>query len=404
MADDQTPLTATGAARVGLTGATRVDQNDLGSPPRRSGGGRIAYLQYLRAIAAGSVLLYHASYYLASLRAEPTMLALFGDRFGNFGVSLFFAISGYLMAALAERASPATFLVHRIIRIYPIYWLTAAGVLGLHHLLGEGAVFDPMAFGLIPGGPHYYLLGVEWTLPFELTFYLMVFFVILLRAQRLLPALAAAWVIGHSVALVRWPHLQQGQFPTLFYIPFAEKSLAFAAGLLIPFALRRGLIGAATPIIALALLMGSEAVPLLQPWLMNFGCALLVAAAVLPRQAPRHGADNPGVALGDWSFALYLVHVPIVIWIYRFAPVTSPPLAVWFAAIGAALGGAVLVGSFDMAMYARLKRRVDRASPWFRIALATVFVLVIMGFGTRAVVEQPRRPGWRGRRQAPGDG
>jgi peptidoglycan/LPS O-acetylase OafA/YrhL len=82
-------------------------------------------------------------------------------------------------------------------------------------------------------------------------------------------------------------------------------------------------------------LMGSEAIPRLQPWCTAFGCALLVATAVRPMIA-EHGGQNLGVALGDWSFALYLCHVPIVRYLYLLAPTSSSPLALWFAAVGAA--------------------------------------------------------------------
>ena len=354
------------------------------------GGARIVYLQYLRATAALAVLLFHASYYLASMRSEVSPLKIFGARFGNFGVTLFFAISGYLMATLAERTAPTTFLVHRLIRIYPIYWIATTSCLALRYLFGDEVLFDPFAFLLIPGAQHFYPLAVEWTLPFELTFYLIVFFIILLRVQRLLPALAAAWMTGILAVHLIAPGLQRvyGQFPTLLYIPLAEKSLAFAAGLMVPFALRRRMIGPATPIVALALLMGSEAVPWLQPWLVDISCVLLVAAATLPRPARRGGEHDPGVVLGDWSFALYLCHVPIIICLYRFAPDASPPAALWFAGVATPLCGVVLLGRLDMALYVGLKRRIDCWRPLLRCAVAVVFIATMVGLGAEAELNQ----------------
>ena len=82
-------------------------------------------LQYLRAIAASSVVLYHSSFWLKTIRHEPAEFRIFFGWFGVFGVQLFFAISGLLMARLAGGMAPGRFLAHRIIRIYPIYWLTA---------------------------------------------------------------------------------------------------------------------------------------------------------------------------------------------------------------------------------------------------------------------------------------
>jgi peptidoglycan/LPS O-acetylase OafA/YrhL len=79
-------------------------------------------LQYLRAIAAISVVLCHASYYLMATGDDSWLWNVFA-RAGLFGVMLFFAISGYLMAQLAPGATSLRFMAHRLIRIYPPYWL-----------------------------------------------------------------------------------------------------------------------------------------------------------------------------------------------------------------------------------------------------------------------------------------
>src|SRR5690349_5463657 len=79
-------------------------------------------LQYLRAIAALSVVLCHASYYLMGARQESWLWEVFG-RAGLFGVLLFFAISGFLMAQLAPGATGLRFMAHRLIRIYPPLWI-----------------------------------------------------------------------------------------------------------------------------------------------------------------------------------------------------------------------------------------------------------------------------------------
>ena len=71
-------------------------------------------LQYLRAIAAFSVVLCHASYYLKEVRGGAWLWDTFG-RAGLFGVMLFFAISGFLMAQLAPEAAAPRFMAHRLI-------------------------------------------------------------------------------------------------------------------------------------------------------------------------------------------------------------------------------------------------------------------------------------------------
>lgn len=90
--------------------------------------GRINSLQAARAIAALCVVLYHASVYLEKIRGVADMHAIAGGgRLGTYGVITFFVISGYLMADLVKRYESTAFLVHRLVRIYPIYWLCVAG-------------------------------------------------------------------------------------------------------------------------------------------------------------------------------------------------------------------------------------------------------------------------------------
>jgi exopolysaccharide production protein ExoZ len=98
----------------------RVAPELLGQPvPSKS---TVNYrLQYLRALAAVSVVVCHASYYLMAARGDSSLWVTFG-RCGLFGVMLFFAISGYLMAQLAPGATSLRFMAHRLIRIYPPYW------------------------------------------------------------------------------------------------------------------------------------------------------------------------------------------------------------------------------------------------------------------------------------------
>ena len=71
----------------------------------RSGGGKSKYfrLQYLRAIAAFCVVVFHAAYYLKFIRGDDRLLAITPPNLGGFGVCLFFVISGYLMASLATK-------------------------------------------------------------------------------------------------------------------------------------------------------------------------------------------------------------------------------------------------------------------------------------------------------------
>jgi exopolysaccharide production protein ExoZ len=65
----------------------------------------------------------------------------------------------------------------------------------------------------------------------------------------------------------------------------------------------------------------------------------------------------PGLAtLGDWSYALYLCHLPAFVLALKLAP-GAELLAGLLGAFGAAAG----FGTLDVWLYARLKRAVDRS-------------------------------------------
>ena len=90
------------------------------------------------------------------------------SRFALLGVAVFFAISGSLMAEILPRTNPWQFLAHRIVRIYPIFFLVVVALLPL----GNALEFMPprgalLALTLAPvGNAAVYYLHVEWTLVF----------------------------------------------------------------------------------------------------------------------------------------------------------------------------------------------------------------------------------------------
>ena len=86
-------------------------------------------------------------------RGDAGLRNIFG-RAGLFGVMLFFAISGYLMAQLAPGATSLRFMAHRLIRIYPPYWLAVLVVV----VASRGAIQPiPAALVLAPGNSLYVL-------------------------------------------------------------------------------------------------------------------------------------------------------------------------------------------------------------------------------------------------------
>ncbi|MFZ1989183.1 MAG: acyltransferase [Alphaproteobacteria bacterium] len=141
-------------------------------------------IQYVRAIAATSVLWWHIT------EQKPLLGCALGKigHFGDFGVDLFFVVSGFVMVLVTtnRESRPSDFMTMRAIRIVPIYWLytfAAAAVLlirpGLfssneltwrHFLLS--LAFIPHALAKYPTDTSP-LIKIGWTLNYEMFFYVL---------------------------------------------------------------------------------------------------------------------------------------------------------------------------------------------------------------------------------------
>jgi exopolysaccharide production protein ExoZ len=120
--------------------------------------GRLVSIQCLRFAAAGLVVLTHtASGYFV---------------YGAFGVDIFFVISGFIITHVMRQREPGPFLLDRLTRIYPLYWLflIPMAVVGWDgdamHLLSSVTLWP------VVGEFRRSYLAVSWTLSFEMLFYL----------------------------------------------------------------------------------------------------------------------------------------------------------------------------------------------------------------------------------------
>ena len=100
---------------------------------------------------------------------------------GSFGVDIFFVISGFVMM-LSTSNDANQFLLKRLIRIVPLYWLATIGVFGIalvapNLLANTDASINDLVRSLlfIPfnknGIGHQPVLAVGWTLNYEMYFY-----------------------------------------------------------------------------------------------------------------------------------------------------------------------------------------------------------------------------------------
>lgn len=179
---------------------------------------RMSALTGFRGLAALWVLVYHTWVYSTPKELEFT---LFGEHFyghvfislGWSGVQVLFVLSAFLLtlpfaranAGLRPKPSIRHFLIRRIARVFPAYYAQLLLLVLVWWLALNTIAIDPQQIGaylfmlFVPppvgiGSPS--LNGVWWTLPIELSFYLVLPLLAWLASWRLkLPLLVCAFAL-----------------------------------------------------------------------------------------------------------------------------------------------------------------------------------------------------------------
>ena len=124
-------MQAGGLRELALSAHDRApDRRSLPAPPPSE---RLRYIDALRAIAALLVVWLHAASTFSNASPETARAAAGSSAIpgcidvGHIGVVVFFLISGFVIpfSILPDRAAPVgSFVIKRILRIYPAYWLS----------------------------------------------------------------------------------------------------------------------------------------------------------------------------------------------------------------------------------------------------------------------------------------
>ncbi len=364
-----------------------MEQTDAKTPPNAP---VLLPIQALRCFAVMGVILFHVQHYFANKLRMPDLLPRFDV--GSAGVDLFFVISGFIMVYAFERlfgqpGATRIFLLRRLARIVPMYW--AASTVFLVYVLaqygsiaaatnGAGADFVIASYLFIPTRPDGWavpLLGVGWTLNYEMFFY-VVFGLLIAFSRRTVVAIIAALFCGLIALRLLGPPLPNP--PQSWFNPII---IEFVFGMLIALARRDGVripTWAARALVAVGLAVfawswsqahffGPDSVLRVFAWgLPSFA---IVGAFALAQQPV---STNPFWRvcgfLGDASYSLYLFHtltlgVPVMLLGRFIAPADAP----WFylaAIVVAAIVPALLIHRYlEKPLTAALQRRIERRGP-----------------------------------------
>ena len=197
---------------------------------------RLESIQHLRGIAALLVVFVHF----------PTPLARFC---GSIGVDIFFFISGFIIFISIDKSGyhnkPFTFLKKRLLRIIPLYFLVTALFVLMHITLNsfheerglkfpidmsigtvlKSCFFIPISYDGMYRDP---LVFLGWSLNFEMLFYILTFFfLVIFRKHFFIPLVALLFILGSFSYII-------GDFSNV-YLDFLTSPflLYFAIGLLL---------------------------------------------------------------------------------------------------------------------------------------------------------------------------
>jgi exopolysaccharide production protein ExoZ len=272
-------------------------------------------IQFLRAIAALMVVWHHAREQLTNLKT------LFPAESGNSGVDLFFVISGFIMVVTTSKkpVSARVFLLRRIVRVVPLYWLLTMSVVALGvvapQLLRSTDISAPHVVQSLLFIPHpspshpgtlWPVLVPGWTLNYEMFFYVLFATTLLLdlrfRFKALATLLGGLVIFGLLLDVSNSPVLSTYASPLLLEflvgavlgrLCCAERFVRSASGV------------ALCMLIGFALLLWRDA--FYAPLAQILGSGLVVAGALSPRL--REWRNRPLLALGDASYSIYLTHL-----------------------------------------------------------------------------------------------
>lgn len=266
-------------------------------------------LQVLRGLAALGVAFYHTDFHLA------------GDWHTDFsGVAIFFVISGFIMCFITREDADG-FLTKRIVRIVPMYWLATLAFVTFRYGFGRLsptpsasspnlAIDLPQSLLFLPT-EKLPVLGVGWTLNFEMYFYL-VFASALWISRRFAPLISVAFIYAVFV-LDRHGY---GGFLAHYYSH--DYIHYFLAGIALFYIWTFGshLVGG-WPIAAicaagiLSFFGWQFARPLWPDWVLPYDWwfpPIVVGCALFMESSGAKVVWRPAILLGDASYSLYLCH------------------------------------------------------------------------------------------------
>lgn len=318
---------------------------------------------------------------LTGIRAVAVVLVFWhhGNEFyeggvsaGMVGVSLFYLLSGFVMA-WTDRSSDTAwqFYRRRFARIYPAYFVAVTVAVGMLVVSGNFGLVDLSAYTLlqswVPSSDFNFAANaVFWSLSCEAFFYLMF---PLIRTLTRGIGVRGLWLLGIGAAMVSVSIASVGSlFPyegtaVWAVVIFPVSRLPeFVIGVCLGALMARGWRPNVPLVLAFLLAaVGVCAALFVPPALSRYAVTLIPFAVLIVALASSDLRDAPAftrwgwmVKLGVWSYCFYLVHLMVLAVVVRFT--NQIELPVW---VGIAVSLAIAIVA-SWALHVLVERPAER--------------------------------------------
>lgn len=294
---------------------------------------RFYEVDLLRFLAAFAVVMYH--YGLRGWAADDMSLLQFPElgqyvQYGQFGVHLFFIISGFVVLMSALNKTHTEFIISRVIRLYPAFWF-AVTLTTIFILLIGNSRYD-VSFGQYLANMTMFhksfgfahIDGVYWSLVVELKFYFLVFLLIIFKQVHNIKFFLGAW-LGLTVILNL-----VGTVPILTSMFFPQWAPYFIAGAVFFLIRREGISKYYTSLLVICLLISlSGSISAIPAFEAKYGVetsTFIVASLILifylfflalSLGRTKFASKPIFLYLGVMTYPLYLIHENIGFMIFN---------------------------------------------------------------------------------------
>lgn len=308
---------------------------------------KINSLQILRALAASMVVFFHTVDQVSRIIPKNESFFISNLQFfslGAAGVDLFFCISGFIMIYthgddFFKPNASFYFIRRRVLRIVPIYWLLTTLALFImivapqfsYHKRSINWLWIITSYIFIPwyneSGNGFPILGLGWTLNYEMYFYICFSILLFFRKKYFIPIISSFFFISILVgffANFNHPYLRMITSPML---------IEFLLGCLIGLVFKKNIVisnksGIVILIVSLTIFLNSYLIPnvgvigLMRIFCWGIPAALLLLTILLTPGIKYDRWPDILRKLGDASYSIYLTQVfsiPLIVKILFFS-------------------------------------------------------------------------------------